>query len=57
MLDINRVYLGDCLDLIGDSLNRNWICMDLGEEYCEEGINRINTNRGKLGIPLLTNSM
>lgn len=33
-----------------DNLNRNWICMELDDNYCELGLNRVNENRERLGI-------
>lgn len=37
-----------------DNLKRNWICMEKELEYCQSGFYRINENREKLGLPLLT---
>ena len=36
-----------------DNTNRNWICMEKEEEYCNIGLTRINDNRERLSLPLL----
>ena len=36
-----------------DNTNRNWICIEKEEEYCNIGLTRINNNRERLGLPLL----
>ena len=36
-----------------DNTNRNWICMEKEEKYCNIGLTRINDNRERLGLPLL----
>ena len=37
-----------------DNTNRNWICIEKEEEYCDIGFTRINNNRERLGLPTLT---
>ena len=36
-----------------DNTNRNWICMEKEEKYCNIGLTRINDNRERLSLPLL----
>jgi site-specific DNA-methyltransferase (adenine-specific) len=36
-----------------DNTNRNWICIEKEEEYCNIGLTRVNDNRKRLGLPLL----
>jgi site-specific DNA-methyltransferase (adenine-specific) len=36
-----------------DNINRNWICIEKEEEYCNIGLTRINDNRERLSLPLL----
>ena len=36
-----------------DNTNRNWICIEKEEKYCNIGLTRINDNRERLGLPLL----
>ena len=36
-----------------DNTNRNWICIEKEEEYCNIGLMRVNNNRERLGLPLL----
>ena len=36
-----------------DNTNRNWICIEKEEEYCNIGLTRINDNRERLSLPLL----
>jgi len=36
-----------------DNTNRNWICIEKEEKYCNIGLTRINDNRERLGSPLL----
>ncbi|HHW90939.1 MAG TPA: site-specific DNA-methyltransferase [Clostridiales bacterium] len=36
-----------------DNTNRNWICIEKEEDYCNIGLTRINDNRERLGLPLL----
>ncbi len=36
-----------------DNTNRNWICMEREEKYCNIGLTRINDNRERLSLPLL----
>lgn len=36
-----------------DNTNRNWICIEKEEEYCNIGLTRINNNRERLSLPLL----
>ena len=33
-----------------DNLNRNWICIEQEQEYCEIGRKRINENRERLHL-------
>ena len=37
-----------------DNTNRNWICMEKEEKYCNIGLTRINDNRERLSLPLLS---
>jgi len=36
-----------------DNTNRNWICIEKEEKYCNIGLTRINDNRERLSLPLL----
>jgi len=36
-----------------DNTNRNWICIEKEEEYCNIGLTRVNDNRERLSLPLL----
>ena len=36
-----------------DNTNRNWICMEKEEKYCNIGLTRINDNRERLSLPLI----
>jgi len=36
-----------------DNTNRNWICIEKEEEYCNIGLTRVNDNRKRLSLPLL----
>ena len=36
-----------------DNTNRNWICIEKEEKYCNIGLKRINENRERLSLPLL----
>ena len=36
-----------------DNTNRNWICIEKEEEYCNIGLTRINDNRERLSLPIL----
>lgn len=36
-----------------DNTNRNWICIEKEEDYCNIGLTRINDNRERLSLPLL----
>ncbi len=36
-----------------DNTNRNWICIEKEEEYCNIGLTRVNDNREWLSLPLL----
>lgn len=36
-----------------DNTNRNWICMEKEEKYCNIRLTRINENRERLSLPLL----
>ncbi len=37
-----------------DNTNRNWICIEKEEEYCNIGLTRVNDNREQLNLPLLS---
>ncbi len=37
-----------------DNTNRNWICIEKEEEYCNIGLTRVNDNRERLNLPLLS---
>ena len=53
----------DCIDIVDrgyegtavacDNTNRNWICMEKEEKYCNIGLTRINDNLERLSLPLL----
>lgn len=34
-----------------DDTDRNWICMEKEQKYCDIGLNRVNRNRDNLGLP------
>jgi site-specific DNA-methyltransferase (adenine-specific) len=36
-----------------DNTNRNWICIEKEEEYCNIGLTRVNDNRERLSLPFL----
>ena len=36
-----------------ENTNRNWICMEKEDKYCNIGLTRINDNRERLSLPLL----
>lgn len=36
-----------------DNTNRNWICIEKEEKYCDIGLTRINDNRERLSLPFL----
>lgn len=36
-----------------DNLNRDWICIEKEQKYCEIGLKRVNENRSKLNMPLV----
>ena len=40
-----------------DNTNRNWICIEKEEKYCNIGLTRINDNRERLGLPPLTRQL
>jgi len=40
-----------------DNTNRNWICIEKEEEYCNIGLTRVNDNRERLSLPFLNNIM
>ena len=43
--------MGSCTTAVAcDNTKRNWIGFELEEEYCEKGIERINSNREHLGL-------
>lgn len=54
----NEVVLDNCAGsfttaVACDNTNRNWICIEKEEEYCNIGLTRINDNRERLSLPLL----
>ncbi|WP_141432436.1 DNA methyltransferase [Bacillus sp. 03113] len=57
--DEGDVVLDNCMGgfttaVACDNTGRNWIGFELEEEYCLKGMDRINENRDKLGIPNVT---
>lgn len=53
--DEGDVVLDNCMGafttaIACDNSNRNWIGFELEEEYCNKGLERINTNRVDLGL-------
>ncbi len=52
----NEVVLDNCAGsfttaVACDNTNRNWICIEKEEEYCNIGLTRINDNRERLSLP------
>lgn len=54
----NDIILDNCagamsLACAADNLNRKWICIEQEEKYCSVGLERVNKNRERLGLPLV----